>query len=154
MDVVHQLLAQEVPAATPLVEKRRVVEERLHEEQLLTEEVTEGAHRVEDVAQESQAPAHLPRGETRLERSTLLGKVAAHRAEERVPSLPVVVDVEALAARVGDLDEAQLGHAEWPDLHVDEQQRVAILMRHAELHAGPRLVRRRGDAQEPLALSI
>ena len=96
VDRLHQLAAEQVVAAVPLVEKRRVVEERLHQEEVLAEEVAEVLHGLEDAAEEAEAGPHLPGREPRGGRAPLLAKVSRQRAEERLLTVVVAIDAEAL----------------------------------------------------------
>src|SRR5262249_40798464 len=82
--------------------------------------------------------------------STFLGKVAGHRAEERVLSVLVPIDAEPPRGRIGDLDEGELGDPEGTHLDVHEDDRIAIVARGAELDTRPALLGRRVDPEEAM----
>src|SRR5262249_58891045 len=60
VDRLHQLLTEEVGTALTLVEQRRVVVERLDEEQLGPEQAAEVFHGRHHPAEESEAATDLP----------------------------------------------------------------------------------------------
>src|SRR5206468_10339443 len=150
MDLLHQLAAEEVAAAVPLVAEGGVVEKRLDQEHFLPKETTKVLHGVEDSPEEAQAAAYLTGGEPRPEGPLLLVEVPGDRPEQGVLAVAVPVDGEAVPRRVGDLDERQLGNRERAHLHVDEEERVPIVRRGPDLHARPRLIGGSRDAQEAL----
>src|SRR5262249_32278898 len=131
-------------------EERRVIEERLHEKQILAEQAAELLHRVEHPAEEPEPRADLTRGEPGSHGPTLLGKVPGQRAEERVLSVLVPIDAEPPRGRIGDLDEGKLGDPEGAHLDVDEDDRIAIVARGAELDPRPALLGRRVDPEEAM----
>src|SRR6266508_5307717 len=59
VDLVHNLPAQEIPAAAALVEDGRVIEERLDQEELLPDEPAEAFHGLQHALEESQSRADL-----------------------------------------------------------------------------------------------
>jgi len=131
VDRLHEVPAEQVVAAVPLVEERRVIEERLHEKQILAEQAAELPHRVEHPAEEPEPRADLTRSEPGSNGPTLLGKVPGQRAEERVLSVLVPIDAEPPRGRIGDLDEGKLGNPEGAHLDVHEDHRIAIVARSA-----------------------
>src|SRR5262245_9933108 len=133
VDRLHELLTEEIVAAAALVEKGRMVEEWLDQEEVLAEEPAEALHRVQHPAEEPQPRSHLTGRQSRRHCAPLLGEIAGHRAEEGVQAVLVPVDPEALRSRIRDLDEAELGNPEWTDLDVDQHQRIAVVARCAEL---------------------
>ena len=154
VDGLHQVPAEQVVTAVPLVEERRVIEERLHEEQILPEETAEVFHGVEHAPEEPEPGPNLARGEPGRRRPPLLGEIPRQRPEERLLAVVVPVDPESLGGRIRDLHEGELRNAERTDLDVDEDDRVAIVARGPELDAGPALLRRREDPEEPMTRAV
>src|SRR5437899_4805551 len=84
MNLLHQLAAEEVAAAVPLVTEGGVVEERLNQEHFLPKETTKVLHGVADAPEEAQAAAHLAGGEARPEGPLFLFEVPGDRPEQGV----------------------------------------------------------------------
>ena len=102
----------------------------------------------------SRSPAaDLARGQAVLHRAHLLGDVTRRGAEQRVAPGHVAVDGVARAGGVGDLHERQLGHRQRRHLDVHQERGIAVVGRGAHLHARPRLVGGRGDADEAVAVA-
>ncbi len=53
-----------------------MIEERLHEVEVATEQAAEIVHALEHAGEHAEALAHLPRGQAGAERARLLGHVA------------------------------------------------------------------------------
>src|SRR5881628_1037115 len=61
VDLVHSIAADEVAAAVALVVQRGVIEERLHEIEVATEQAAKIVHALEHVSEHAEALAHLSR---------------------------------------------------------------------------------------------
>src|SRR5262245_13479004 len=154
IDSLHQLSTQKIVAAVALVEERGVIEERLHQEQLLPEQPAEILHSIEHPTEEAESRAHLARREPGHHGPALLSEIPAHGAEERVLAIVVPVDAESQRVRVRDLNEGQLRHSEGTDLDVDQHDRIAVVARRPKLDARPALLGRREDAKEAVARPV
>ena len=104
----HHVPAEEIATALPLVQDGGVIEQRLDQEDLLSDEPAEALHRVEHAAEEAHARPDLPRGQAVLHGPELLVEIARRRAEQRIAAIEIAVDGVARPRRVGDLHERQL----------------------------------------------
>ena len=127
-----------------------MIEERLHQVEIAPEDAAEAVHALEHAPEHAHAPPHLTGAEPVPERAGLLGEVARHGAEQRVLTVGVAVDAVARRRRIVDRHERQLGNAERGHGDVDGQHGIAIVAPRAQLHARPRSLVRRRDAQGPL----
>src|SRR6185436_5485439 len=94
VDGLHQVPAEQVVTAVPLVEERRMVEERLHEEQILPEETTEILHGVEDAPKEAEPGPDLARGQPGHGGPPLFGEIPRQRPEQGLLTVVVPIDPE------------------------------------------------------------
>src|SRR5438094_795947 len=76
VDLVHSIAADEVVAAVALVVQRGVIEERLHEIEVATEQAAKIVHALEHVSEHAEALAHLSRRQPGAEGAHLLVHVA------------------------------------------------------------------------------
>src|SRR5881628_478221 len=84
VDLCHDVAAEEIPAAAPLVEDGRVIEERLDQEEFLPDEPAEAFHALEHAGEEAQSRPDLPRRQAVPHGAQLLLEIARRRAEEGV----------------------------------------------------------------------
>src|SRR5213593_4346395 len=84
VDLFHDVAAEEIGAAAPLVENGRVIEERLDQEEFLPDEAAEAFHALEYAGEESQSRPDLPWRQAVLHGAQLLLEIARCRAEEGV----------------------------------------------------------------------